>query len=130
MTKEQKIMQEQAILDLKQIVKPGEDVYTIQKHVSKSGITRHLQLVIFIPARENNPPKIFNITNLVAKALGWRLKNDCLVVSGCGMDMGLRAVYGLGRSLFGCGEACRSLGYSRNGIVETDGGYLLTQTWI
>ena len=121
-----------AISDLREMLKPGDTVYTSVDHVSTSGMTRHISLRII---RDNEPR---NITYLVARALDWRQseKTNGVVVEGCGMDMCFHTVYCLSRVLFPpgsyiCpGKDCRSNDHSNGDRnyephAHSDGGYAL-----
>lgn len=82
-------------------------VYTILRHVSRSGMTRVISPIVII---DNKP---LDISYLTSKALGWKQdKNHYGVkVSGCGMDMGFHLVYQLSHAVFG-------------------NGYVVTQKWL
>ena len=145
---------------LKTILKPGDEVKTILRSCSRSGMSRRISLVIAVGG------DVQDITWHAARAMGEKVKqggnwvqDGGLVVGGCGMDMGFHVVYNLGRCLYPdgfstdfAGRRCRNChtdgdarnytcskcgaatvaGYSRNGPVEfdTDGGYALKQRWL
>lgn len=99
----------QAILHLRDVLKPGDTVYTVLRHVSRSGMSRNIDLYYM---RDDAPQWI---SAYVGHAIGspqsrknWE-RSQGLTVGGCGMDMGFHLVYNLGRVLFrdGFGEACR-----------------------
>ena len=70
-----------------------QTIYTILRHVSNSGMSRHIDAYTFI----NNKPVY--MTNKIADALDYkRAKNGSLKVSGCGMDMGFHIVYEYGEA--------------------------------
>ena len=100
-------IKEEALDKCKDHFKEGDTVYTICDHVSKSGMTRHIRLVTLHDKRgERVWPSHPNW--MVGEALGYGVKrskmgNDCLVVSGCGMDMGYHIVDSISRKLFGEG---------------------------
>lgn len=101
--------QREAIEKLRELVKPGDTVYTILRHVSRSGMSRVIDAVI---QTEDGP---MNIGWLFARAAGLRFDPDHggVVMDGCGMDMGCSLVYEASRRIwpsgFGCpGESCRS----------------------
>jgi hypothetical protein len=106
MTKAQQADTLAAQEELREILSPGDVVGVIQRHVSRSGMLRHLSLY----AGERN------ITHLAGRAMAdpardihghWVLK-----VGGCGMDMHFATVYNLARTLFPS--------------TDSDGGYSLT----
>jgi hypothetical protein len=119
---------EEAIKELRKIVKPYDTVYTILRHVSRSGMLRHIAVVV--PA---NRKEIKNITYLTSIALGLKLNSthDGIAISGGGMDMGFSIVYELSNKLFPRGF--RIDGIHRNGDTsgwDKDGGYALKQRWL
>lgn len=50
-------------------------------HVSKSGMSRRIAFGLI----HNN--ELLNITYYIAQLTGWKMKDDGVVVKGCGMDM-------------------------------------------
>jgi hypothetical protein len=112
---------EQALMDrnyaierlLTYYVKPGTKVYTILRHVSSSGMSRNISLVI---ADGND---IADITYYAAQALGDKLIESkghrAIRVNGCGMDMGFNLVYNLSSVLF---------------TGQDRAGYVLKQAWL
>lgn len=135
MTKQAKTEQAQAIESLREILKPGDTVYTILRSVSRSGMTRHISTVI--PSTEERTravcPSVHDVTYLVARVLEYRMdRNDGgLVVSGAGMDMGFSVVYNIGRRLWPDGFKTWP-GYWRNEPMDfdPDGGYALHHRWL
>lgn len=92
---------EEGVKYLSTILKPGDTVYTVLKHRSKSGMTRHIDVLIVQDGR------IRNISSWVAKAAGYkRAESGALIVGGTGMDMGFHVVYGLSRALYPEGHHC------------------------
>lgn len=94
-------------------VKEGAKVYTILRHVSASGMSRDISLVIA------QADEIIDITYYAAQALGdnpIESKGHRVIrVSGCGMDMGFHLVYNLSSVLFHGQERA---------------GYVLKQGWV
>ena len=84
-------------------LKPGDTVYTIPRHVSRSGMTRDIGLVIFRPGGS------LNLTWLASRLLGLPIGKRWygLRVSGCGMNMASGLVRDLSLTLFGDGKALR-----------------------
>jgi len=104
----------QALEMLNKLVKAGDTIYTVLRHVSRSGMSRNIDMYVI---KDNQP--VF-ITGYAGKLLG--LKHDYkghggLVVGGCGMDMGFHLVYELGGRMFKSGAG-------------TDGGYSFKHQWI
>jgi hypothetical protein len=123
---------DEAVERLQRMLKPGDTVQTILRHVSRSGMSRSIS-------------PVFNgeeISYLVGPALGMKYdqKNSGLKISGCGMDMGFSIVYDLGRELWPngvpcIGEKCRSNDHSNGDRnykphLHKDSGYALHQTWL
>jgi len=133
-TKKELAERQEAIEELRAMLKPGQTIYTVLRHVSKSGMSRDISLHIGAGS------DVQTITWLAARALGWQLKevhgSNAIRCPGCGMDMGFHLVYSLSRVLFPDGFRPRDAGksYGRNGTsadeLDTDGGYCLQQHWI
>ena len=127
-TQAAKVEREEARDKLRQWIKPGDTVYTILRHVSRSGMQREIGIVLLKDGTDLHP------NWLVAKAIGERVgKRDGIVVGGCGSDMGFEIVYHLGHTLwpdgFGCiGKGCRSndhsngdRDYAPHGLTDENG---------
>jgi len=119
--------QKEAMEFLKAHLHPSDTVYTVLRHVSRSGMMRRISPVIII----NGEP--IDISWYVAK-LGLfprKYPNEALTVEGCGMDMGFYVVYELSRVLFP--EGFKVEGIGRNGDAsgwDKNGGYALRQRWL
>lgn len=138
---------------LREILQPGDTVYTNLRHVSRSGMMRVIQLTLI----KDNEPR--DITYLVAPLIeGYNERHGGAKISGCGMDMGFEMVYTLSRYLFPDGfgvlgydksipqglrpetkedadfmRACKVEFRGRNGDEsgwDNDGGYALKQRWL
>lgn len=142
----------EAIEALRGMLSPGDTVYCILRHVSSSGMSRRISLVI----QQNGIVR--NIDSLASKAIGLRESDSGgLIVGGCGMDMGFHLVYTLGSVMFRGGfgvegttkngrrvrpkskrSASAHVGkgvnfWGRNGDRsgwDNDGGYALRSTWL
>jgi hypothetical protein len=120
---------DEAIAHLRKIIQPGDTVYTVLRHVSKSGMTRGIDL--YVLSVENGKASPMWITSYVGKAIDrvqsradWE-KSRGIRVTGCGMDMGFDLVYTLSRVLFqGMPD--------RNGdpTENNDKGYWLKHEWL
>ena len=117
---------EKATQELRAILKPGNKVYTILRHVSKSGMSRSISMFVVKKGER------LDITYWASRVLEDRIdqKNDGIVITGAGMDMGFSLVYSLGWRLFPKGFKAPK-GHWRNEPLkyETDGGYALKQEW-
>lgn len=91
----------------------GVKVYTILRHVSTSGMSRDISLVIA------QGDEVVDITYYAAHALGEKVTESkghrAIKQNGCGMDMGFNLVYNLSSVLF-------------NG--QDRAGYALKQGWL
>ena len=95
-------------------VSEGSRVYTILRHVSSSGMSRDISLLV-----ADREGRISDITYYAADALGDRLiernGSRAIRVNGCGMDMGFHLVYNLSSVLF---------------HGQDRAGYILKQEWL
>jgi hypothetical protein len=105
MTKQQQKIneREEAIQELKSLIKKGDTVYTILTHVSSNGMSRRFKVLVledsvFMPPDNK---KIKDISHLVAQALEYRHSKTGyeVVVGGAGMDMAYHLVYTLSQAL-------------------------------
>lgn len=115
----------EAVAELRTILQPGDTVYCVLRHVSRSGMMRHISLL----ACEGR--RLRDITYLASMATGIGLTKDGYVkMGGCGMDMGFAAVYDLGRAVYPGGNG--SYSRCRNGDKgpEEDGGYFFRSEWM
>lgn len=137
MTKQQEQEKQEAITKLRELLPPGSTVYTILRHVSRSGMSRSISLVI------HTPEGPLDIDWLVRRVLGLTFdrNNAGLKVQGCGTDMGFHIVYELGYALWGkewpcTGQQCPSNVHFNGdrdytvGRLHGDGGYCLRHRWL
>lgn len=152
MTKAQKAERDEAIAKLREWIKPGDTVYTVLDHVSRSGMSRNIRVVLM----ESKDGRVVDLHPnwAVGKALGLRhakrngYEQDALVVGGCGMDMGFHVVNSLSYRLYptyqcvgkgdGYGTRCPSNTHVNSGpdrdkygpeIIHED-GYALRHRWL
>ena len=88
------------------------ELFTILRHVSSSGMTRHISIKYI----KNG--QLMDLTWHAARVLDWSLVdgfNRAIKVGGCGMDMGFHLVYSLSCALYGS---------------DHDNAYKLKQNWI
>jgi hypothetical protein len=122
----------EAIERLRAAMPPGTTVYTILRHVSRSGMMRHISVKTELEGLHDWD---------VAAVAGYSLApHEGIKVGGAGMDMGFHLVYSLSSVLypdgFECvGERCPSNDHSNGDRERTshhhkDGGYALPQRWI
>lgn len=102
MTKAQQSEQNEARETLRKLFPPGSRVGTILRHVSRSGMSRSISVVV------QDEDGIRDVSYLVARALGDKIDRDRggVKVGGCGMDMGFSLVYNLSATLYPEGFGC------------------------
>lgn len=117
-----------AIEKLRDMLTPGQTVYTVLNHVSASGMQRAISLAI--PTIEGGRLKIMKLDYWASRALGlpFHKKHAGLTVGGCGMDMGFHLVYTLGQALWP--EGTPQPHSTRNGAPDSAGGYALRHEWL
>lgn len=134
----------QAHQDLLKILGNNNKVYTILKHVSSSGMSRHIDVVVIQDSKPKNINWYIEKLGLYKRAKSFDTKNaNSLRVSGCGMNMGFDVVYNLSTTLYPngykCqGEICHSNDHFNDHTCEKikskhhhrDGGYALKQEWL
>lgn len=116
-------------------VNPGDTIYTVLRHVSRSGMQRKIDLY----AIKDGTPQW--LSGWAAVLLGMPRDDQGIKIGGCGMDMGFELVYNLGRVLNSegvkcAGDKCASnehgngdRDYSGN-TVHRDGGYAFHHRWL
>lgn len=103
-----------AVSQLREWIKPGDTVYTILDHVSASGMSRAIRVVLL--ECEDGRAIDLHPNYAVGQALDLRhwkrqgREQGALVMGGCGMDMGFALVYNLSHTLYGNGYACLGKG--------------------
>lgn len=117
----------EAVARLKKLLKPGDTVYCVLRHVSSSGMSRRIDFYS-IRGKEHA-----FLSGYISRVTGYKFAKhgNGLVVGGCGMDMGFHVVYEIGRALFPKGFKVKGRG--RNGDTsgwDEDGGYALKSTWL
>ena len=141
-----------AITRLREVLKPGDTLFTILRNVSRSGMRREISIIKLVSADDY---RIWD--HAIARALGCSLGDRGVHIRGGGMDMGFEIVYQLGQALFPDGfgvsgttpngrkvrpktkaEAATLVAKGakfrdRNGDPsgwDNDGGYALNQRWL
>jgi hypothetical protein len=132
---------------------PGDTLYTILRHVSRSGMQREIDIIsikcggISVFGSEILLPEVRHWSHVAARALGRKIgPHNGIKIGGAGMDMGFALVYELSSVLWPdgfmcvgdstiCGKRCPSNDHSngdRNytAHLHRDGGYALRQAWI
>lgn len=109
---------------LRKILKPGDTVWCVLRHVASSGMSRRIDFYKMI----GNEPRY--LSGHIADLLGLKLHNtrDGITLRGCGMDMGFHVVYETGQALWPDGT--KTPHGSRNGEPDSVGGYALKHRWL
>lgn len=131
MTHSNKAEQDAQLANLRRLLKPGDTVYTVLRHVSRSRGYREISVLLLKPDRKApGGVRVIEPDYSVATVLGYKMaKNSAgIAVSGGGMDMGFHVVYTLGKALWPDGTG-KPHG-TRNGEPDRDGGYALKQRWL
>ncbi len=142
MTTATKTQQEEAREHLRERIQPGDTLYTIIRHVSRSGMMRAID--VYELKHDDHLGRAIPhwLSSYACKAAGFSFnrKHNAVTMNGAGMDMGFELVYNLGWALFPdgfdcAGERCPSNDHS-NGDTDyaphphKDGGYALRQEWM
>lgn len=110
---------------LRQMLPPGTTVYTVLRHVSRSGMDRVVSCYVMGKDGNGECAPHWLPSPRIARVLGpgWRddPKRDGNHVGGVGMDMGFHLVYTLSYALYGKGKY---------GQAADDAGRVLTQRWL
>jgi hypothetical protein len=115
----------EAIGKLRKMLRPGDVLYTVVRHVSASGMSRSISVLRVTRGATGRPPEVESLDFWVSRAVKEKIdrKHGGVVQSGGGMDMGFHLVYLLGRCLWPDGTP-KPHG-TRNGKPDSDGGYAL-----
>lgn len=119
MTKQQQTEQQNAIVKLREWIKPGDTITTVLRHVSRSGMQRAVDPLI---CQDGQP---MSIAWLVARAIGSRIDRNHggVIVGGYGTDAGFELVYHLAYTLWPDGFGCIGDGCPSNAHVNGDRDY-------
>lgn len=96
-SKKAQLQIDEAKAQLRKWIKPGDTVHTILDHVSRSGMSRDIRVVLLKGGEALHP----NYSVSIALGYTRASKGDGIRVGGCGMDMGFHIVHSLGYALFG-----------------------------
>lgn len=110
----------EAIEALRKLLPKGSTVYSVLRHVSRSGMLRRIDF--FSVDRERGDHNY--LSGYIGKALGYKFaqRGDGLVVGGCGMDMGFHVVHNLSYALHGMNN--------HDGEGSERSGYTLSHRWL
>lgn len=95
--------QRQAIDELRELLEPGETIWTVVRHVSKSGMARAIDAYVFRTDESTGQPYKLWLSPKIARACGMQFhqKYEAVWLQGCGMDMGFHLVNTLSYALHG-----------------------------
>ena len=133
---------EQALRLVHELVKPGDTLYTVLRHVSRSGMQREIST--FITPADGVPRCLdWHVSRIIGERIG---KHDGVVIGGCGMDMGFQMVYLLSSAMFPDGFTCTGKNEKEHRYCPSNdhsngdrnyrphkhssGGYALKQRWM
>lgn len=87
----------QAKATVAELIQSGATVYTLIRHVSKSGMSRVIDVFVIQDAKDGSGPYLRRFSWSAAIALGWSYdrRHEGVKVSGCGMDMTFHLVSSL-----------------------------------
>lgn len=133
---------DEAVTKLRELLAPGDTVYTVLRHVSSSGMSRWIDCYVI---RDDEP---LWISWWAAKATGNSVNtrnHEGVEMGGAGMDMGFALVYAISRAVFADGFDCISDPSSDRAPYDcpsndhsnrehrqhhTEGGYALRHRWL
>lgn len=133
-----KTSKDEARTILKRYLKPGDTVYTVLRHVSKSGMFRVISPVVI---RRGGDIRDFSRAACNLLDLKFNDRHEGVPLGGCGIDMGFELVYQMGRELYPKGvpcageKKCQSNDHGNGDRDYTphlhhDGGYAFRQRWL
>lgn len=109
-------------IELLKLVPVGTTLTTVCTHHSRNGMSARFK--IFVPAiSPEGRTYIRNITRDVAEVAGFHLKDDEIVMGGCGYSKSFQIGYSLGHALWPNGTP--EPHGKRNGEPDSDGGYAI-----
>lgn len=133
-------LRETAIGRLREMLKPGDTVYSVLRNVSRSGMSRQIDFYVIESDSATGGTRPFCISGWVAEALDYPTADfGALKVGGCGMDMGFAVVYALAGTLYPYGFACigkdkrcpsNDHSNREHHKIHKDGGYALRHSWV
>ncbi len=144
-TKAQKAEQEEAREELRAMLSPGDTLYTVLRHVSRSGMSR----TIDVYRLTDNDPEWLSPRVATACGMPFDERREAIKIGGTGMDMGFAIIYELSHYLWPDGFGCAGKGRGRHtpplcpsndhangdrnyrkGHHHHSGGYALRQRWM
>lgn len=96
---------EEQMARLREWFPKGSTVYTILRHVSRSGMMRTIGIVALLVRDGKTDIRHPNYATATVLGIPRDEKSDGVRVRGCGMDMGFHVAYELSHRLYGDGYA-------------------------
>ena len=110
MTASEKARRADAVAELRETLRKGDEIHLVLNSVSESGMTRWVTPYFFVPAKTPSGGRSARKVDRkwlgfwVSEALGLTLVgHERIKLEGCGMDMGFALVYDLSSVLYGDG---------------------------
>lgn len=90
----------ESILHLREVLKPGDTVYTVLRHVSRSGMSRNIDVYYMADGQPQwISAYVGHAIDSPQSRKNWE-RSQGLTVGGCGMDMGFHIVNNLSYAIF------------------------------
>jgi hypothetical protein len=147
MNKKQQSERDEYISKLRATLKPGDTLHTVLRQVSRTGMSRVIDVYHF-RAKRGKVERSW-LSYWIAKACGFTFSTgrpEGIKIGDCGMDMGFKIVYNLGRTLYPKGVGCSGENYQSNDHTngdlsrvqhsksnphwQSDGGYAFRHEWL
>ena len=106
MTKVRDVEAAAALEQLQAMLKPGDVLYTVLRHVSSSGMSRVISVVMATGGEIESLDWIIARAGLYPRTPA-NSRHDGLKVNGVGMDMGYAVVYDISSRVFGDGYSLK-----------------------
>lgn len=132
---------DEAVAWLRAELAPGDTLYTVVRHVARSGMSRSISVVRPVLAHDASScvefmrrgSELLELEVLdywISRGIGHRIsrQHGGIVMGGAGMDMGFSLIYRVGQALWPNGTVRPHS--QRNGQPDTDGGYALKHRWL
>lgn len=126
---------DEAIKWLRRTLRPGQTVWTILRHVARSGMFRRISVLTF---RKGEPVYLDHPVELAV--MGKPASQDGITIDGAGEDKGFALVYGLASQLWPNGFTCPGKRCPSSDHTNGDrnyrphhhkgGGFALRQRWL
>jgi hypothetical protein len=132
----------EAIERLRGWIKPGDTIYCILRNVSRTGMSRVIDLKHIDCTDAERPMSHIGYNAALAMGMSYDRKREGIKIGGAGMDMGFALVYDLAWTLWPegapcTGDKCPSNDHTNDrssprgeGVTHKDAGYALKHSWL